>query len=136
MRLALGRVDASPFGDKEILELKADIITGLPEQGLKIKSSPNDSKDVPLDYRFKELLFSAAHDPEVSPGSGSTSASSCALQGQKEMESSGIIRSHAAYGEGRDGRIRMAEQLSGRRHTFCRSHRGIRRPSQERTGAK
>ena len=69
MRLALGRVDASPFGDKEILELKADIISGLPEQGLKIKSSPKDSKDVPLDYRFKELLLSAAHDPEVSPGS-------------------------------------------------------------------
>ena len=69
LRLALGKVDACPFGDQEILELKADIVAGLAERGLMLQSSPRDSQDVLLDYRFIELLLSSAQDPEVAIGS-------------------------------------------------------------------
>ena len=61
MRLALGNADSSPFADKEISELKADIITGLKDYGLRLKTSSKDCRDVLLDYRFLELLLSAAH---------------------------------------------------------------------------
>ena len=65
----LGKVDACPFGDQEILELKADIVAGLAERGQMLQSSPRDSQDVLLDNRFIELLLSSAQDPEVSIGS-------------------------------------------------------------------
>ena len=97
LRLALGKVDACPFGDQEILELKADIVAGLAERGLMLQSSPRDSQDVLLDYRFIELLLSSAQDPEVAIGSfaegvrvwGPTPASASSLQGQKEMAAPG-----------------------------------------------
>ena len=69
LRLALCKVDACPFGDQEILELKADIVAGLAERRLMLQSSPRDSQDVLLDYRFIELLLSSAQDPEVAIGS-------------------------------------------------------------------
>ena len=68
MQLALGKVDSSPFGQKEIAQLKADVISSLLGLGLKIKTSTEDSQDALLDYRFLELL-TAAHDPDVSIGS-------------------------------------------------------------------
>ena len=43
MRLALGKVDPSPFGDKEISQLKADSVGVLGEHGLKVMASPKDS---------------------------------------------------------------------------------------------
>ena len=68
MRLALGRVDSSPFGTKEIEELRSDIISGLGKLGINIKTSAADSRDVLLDYRFLELLLAAVRDPDVSLG--------------------------------------------------------------------
>ena len=67
-RLALGRVDSSPFAIKEIEELRSDIISGLRKLGINIKTCAADSQDVLLDYRFLELLFTASQDPDVSVG--------------------------------------------------------------------
>ena len=69
VRLALGKVDSCPFGTREISELKADIVTGLKEYGLELRTSERDRQDVLLDYRFIELLLVAARDPEVAIGS-------------------------------------------------------------------
>ena len=69
IRLALGNVNSCPFGTREISELKADIVAGLREHGLKLRTSVRDRQDVLLDYRFIELLLSAARDPEVAIGS-------------------------------------------------------------------
>ena len=69
MQLALGKVDSSPFGQKEMAQLKADVIASLHGLGLQIKTSTEDSPDVLLDYRFLEILLAAAHDPDVSIGS-------------------------------------------------------------------
>ena len=68
MRLALGRVNSSPFGVKEIQQLRSDIVTGLRELGINIKTSTADSLDVLLDYRFLELLLAASQDPDVTLG--------------------------------------------------------------------
>ena len=67
--LALGNVNSCPSGTTEISELKADIVAGLREHGLKLRTSVRDRQDVLLDYRFIELLLSAARDPEVAIGS-------------------------------------------------------------------
>ena len=92
MRLALGKVDSSPFADKEISELKADIITFLKDKGPHIKISSKNCRDVLLDCRFLELLLSVARDPEVALGSSLKGASRArgpspsppgALQGQE-----------------------------------------------------
>ena len=70
LRLALGKVDACPFGDQEILELKADIVAGLAERGTDASIlTPEILRDVLLDYRFIELLLSSAQDPKVAIGS-------------------------------------------------------------------
>ena len=68
MRLAFGRVDSSPFGTKEIGELRSDFISGLGKLGINTKTSAADSRDVLLDYSFLELLLAAARDPDVSLG--------------------------------------------------------------------
>ena len=69
MRPALGKIDSSPFTEKAVSELKADVITGLSDFGLHMKSSSRDSPDVFLDCRFLELLLSAARDRDVALGS-------------------------------------------------------------------
>ena len=37
--------------------------------GHTLKTSPTDRRDVPIDYRFLELLLEVAEDPEVAVGS-------------------------------------------------------------------
>ena len=68
MRLALRRVDSSPFGAEEIEQLRSDIIAGLRELGINIKTSMADLQDVLLDYRFLEMLLAASQDPDVTVG--------------------------------------------------------------------
>ena len=46
MQLDLGKVDSSPFDQKEIAQLKADVIASLHGLGLQIKTSTEDSPDV------------------------------------------------------------------------------------------
>ena len=69
MRLALGNVESSPFDEKAVSDLKADIITGLSDFGIRMGNSSRDSPGVSLDDRFLGLLLSAARDPDVTLGS-------------------------------------------------------------------
>ena len=68
MNLALGRVQENPFCEKDIRELKQEIISELEQAGLELKREENDRRDVPIDFRYLDLLLRAAEDPEVGLG--------------------------------------------------------------------
>ena len=69
MELALGRVEKSPFKEEEVLALKEAVLREPRTFGHSLKTSPTDRKDVPIDFRFLELLLELAEDPEVAIGS-------------------------------------------------------------------
>ena len=68
MNLALGRVQENPFSEKDIPNLKEDVIDELERAGLELKREENDRRDVPVDFRYLDLLLKAAEDPEVGLG--------------------------------------------------------------------
>ena len=65
MNLALGRIQENPFSEKEIQDRKQDVIDELEPAGLELKREENDRRDVPIDFRYLDLLLKAAEDPEV-----------------------------------------------------------------------
>ena len=67
-RLAMGQVTESPFEEEAVARLKEQVVRALAEQGLHLNRQPEDRKGLPVDYRFLQLLLSAAEDPEVSLG--------------------------------------------------------------------
>ena len=66
--LAMGKVEASPFPPDEILQLKQAVIDVAGRAGLRILRKSGDRVDVPIDYRFLDMLLRAAEDPEVGLG--------------------------------------------------------------------
>ena len=60
MRLALARVDSCPFDAASIRSLKSSTLDILSEHGLKLVRTPDDRTDVPIDYRYLQLLLDAA----------------------------------------------------------------------------
>ena len=66
--LAMGKVEASPFPSDEILQLKQAVIDVAGRAGLRILRKSGDRVDVPIDYRFLDVLLRAADDPEVGLG--------------------------------------------------------------------
>ena len=58
MNLALGRVKENPSREKDIQE----------QTGLELKREADDPRDVPIDFRYLDLLLRAAGDPEVGLG--------------------------------------------------------------------
>ena len=58
----------NPFSEKDIQNLKEDVIDELERAGLELKREENDRRDVPLDFRYLDLLLKAAEDPEVGLG--------------------------------------------------------------------
>ena len=66
--LAMGKVEASPFPPDEILQLKQAVIDVADRAGLRIPHKSGDRMDVPIDYRFLDMLLRAAEDPEVGLG--------------------------------------------------------------------
>ena len=68
MKFALRKVEESPFGAEAISILKSRVIESVSRWGYSLKSSPQDRTDLPIDYRFLELLLDASGDPEVGPG--------------------------------------------------------------------
>ena len=66
--LAMGKVEASPFPPDEILQLKQTVIDVAGRAGLRILRKSGDRMDVPIDYRFLDILLRAADDPEVGLG--------------------------------------------------------------------
>ena len=67
-RLAMGQVTESPFEEEAVTRLKEQVVRSLAEQGLHLNRHPEDREDLPVDYRFLQLLLTAAEDPEVSIG--------------------------------------------------------------------
>ena len=67
-RLAMGQVTESPFEEKAVTRLKEQVVRSLAEQGLHLNRHPEDRDDLPVDFRFLQLLLTAAEDPEVSIG--------------------------------------------------------------------
>ena len=68
MKFALGKVEESPFDQKAASNLKREVIESLSSKGYYMKSSPRDRTDIPIDFRFLELLLEASGDPEVGLG--------------------------------------------------------------------
>ena len=68
MDLALGKVSSSPFSLESIAALKFDVVSDLASQGISLMPSDEDRKDIPIDYRFLQLLLTAAQDLEVHLG--------------------------------------------------------------------
>ena len=68
MRLALGRVDSCPFDPASVRSLKTPTLDILSEHGLKLVRTPDDRTDIPIDYRYLQLLLDAVEDPVVGLG--------------------------------------------------------------------
>ena len=66
--LAMGKIEASPFPPDEIAQLKQAVIDAAGRAGLRILRKSGDRMDVPIDYRFLDILLRAAEDPEVGLG--------------------------------------------------------------------
>ena len=67
--LALGKVSESPFFVEDIAALKKTVVEKLAAHGLDLNREDDDRADVPIDFRFLDLLLRAASDPEVALGS-------------------------------------------------------------------
>ena len=66
--LALGRVEKTPFPERDVLGLKQQIITNLEGEGLQLDRVNGDRNELPIDLRFLDLLVRASADPEVHLG--------------------------------------------------------------------
>ena len=69
MDLALGRVEDCPFDEREMRNVKEEVIQAAATSGHVLKHRQDDRTDVPIDYRCLQLLLDVAQDPEVSIGS-------------------------------------------------------------------
>ena len=67
-RLALGQVESDPFPVTATGAIKGDIVRALSKHGLRLQRSSQDREDVPIDFRFLQLLLQAASDPEAGIG--------------------------------------------------------------------
>ena len=69
MDLALGRVEEMPFPSQEVASLKAEIVSALQIRGLRLNRQAGDRDELPVDFRFIDLLLRASEDPERHLGS-------------------------------------------------------------------
>ena len=67
--LALGKVKACPFEAARVRELKEESLDILSKHGLVLQRTGQDRRDVPIDFRYLQLLLTAAQDPEIGLGS-------------------------------------------------------------------
>ena len=54
--------ELSPRHEKDIQDLKQDVINELERAGLELKREANDRSDVPIDFRYLDLLLKAAEN--------------------------------------------------------------------------
>ena len=66
--LAMRKVEQSPFPPDEILQLKQSVIDVAGRAGIRVLRKSGDRVDVPIDYRFLDVLLRAADDPQVGLG--------------------------------------------------------------------
>ena len=132
--LAMGKIDSCPFPLNGAAELKRSVIGAAAGFGHQIVRGSGDRSDVPIDYRFLDLLPRVAEDPERSrrvcagcqSGTWDEDAEiACTVQAQEEMASciqgGGPAGLSQAYS--RQGRY-LAQSLfhpSGLRATGARS---------------
>ena len=69
MDLALGRIKECPFPIEAVNSLKKEIVDSLSSRGLNLKREEGDRDELPIDFRFLDLLLRAAHDPDRQLGS-------------------------------------------------------------------
>ena len=60
--LAMGKIDACPFPPDDVAQLRQAVAAGC---GHQIERRSGDRTDVPIDYRFLDLLLRTAKDPEI-----------------------------------------------------------------------
>ena len=68
MGLALGRVEKCPFPDEAVRELKEEDVGLLSSRGLPLNRAGGDSNELPIVFRFLDLLLRASEDPDVHLG--------------------------------------------------------------------
>ena len=66
--LAMGKVAESPFPPDEILRLKETVVEAAARAGISIIRKGGDRVDIPIDYRFLDVLLRASGDPEIGLG--------------------------------------------------------------------
>ena len=66
--LAIGKVETCPFPQEEVEPLKREIIQSALDCGIVLERKPGDRTDVPIDYRFLQLLLKLTDDPETGLG--------------------------------------------------------------------
>ena len=64
----MGKVEESPFPPVEIKQLKQAVIDAAARAGISITRRSEDRVDIPIDYRFLDVLLRASGDPEVGLG--------------------------------------------------------------------
>ena len=67
--LALGKISECPSSPDSVQSLKHAVIRSLAARGLSLDREEGDREDVPLDFRYLNLLLRASRDPEVALGS-------------------------------------------------------------------
>ena len=71
MDVALGRVEKCPFPSESVRELKGEIVGLLSSRGVNLNraSGSGDRNELPIDFRFRDLLLRASEDPDTQLGS-------------------------------------------------------------------
>ena len=102
MNLALGRVQENPNSEKDIQNLKEDVIDELERAGLELKREENDRRDVPIDFRYLDLPLKGGGRPRSRIGRvltrspcrtfGQDAAPPSTLQTEEKVEVSGTDR--------------------------------------------
>ena len=67
--LALGKISECPFSSDSVQSLKHTVIRSLAARGFSLNREEGDREDIPLDFRYLDLLLRASRDPEVALGS-------------------------------------------------------------------
>ena len=63
-----GCVKSCPVEESEVRVRKAAVISVLADSGLELRFDEGDCEDVPINFRFLDLVLRAADDPEVGLG--------------------------------------------------------------------
>ena len=101
MDLALGRVEAMPFPAQDVALLKDRVIAVLRDRGLSLQRLVADRDELPVDFRFLDLLLRASGDPWRHLGAFA--------QGVKVGPGTRMPRLPARYGRRGDGDYRNRE---------------------------
>ena len=64
----MGKIEACPFPLDEVAQLRRTVIDAAAENAFRVERRTGDRTDIPIDYRFLDLLLRIAEDPEVGLG--------------------------------------------------------------------